>query len=187
MEFYLDRPKTLKFQLSSEEMGDEARDQLEGGLHIKFKDLSLVFPAEINENWVATIEIPKLSGLLKGVEREKEVEASLCLHDKQYFYQVWSEKVKIQKSRPEIKAKPLWEDKDKKSTMGATVIDPEPESDDRSQAKESPKSSEAERPEGSTERPTVETKAAPYQTKQLIQTEEGFGLRTYLERVMKRS
>lgn len=104
MEFDLDRDKKLKFQLSSQDMSDEGKERLEGLFTLQLDGYSLGFSVELNENWVATVNVPKLKSILKNY-KGGEAHAKLCLHDDEYFFKVWEEDVEVIKGRPELKAK----------------------------------------------------------------------------------
>jgi hypothetical protein len=115
MEIHADRGKTLRFQLEMPEISEESLANLEGRFCLDFGDYGVTFPVIIDENNVAVIEIPKLENLYGG---HKKAEASLFLHDDEYFFPVWKEEVKIGKARPQISAAPL---EDKKESVRVAI------------------------------------------------------------------
>lgn len=113
MELYSDKEKELKFQLSSPEVSDERMDDIVGDLCLNLGDYVLSFPVDINENWVATVTVPRLDNILKSLPKKGKARASLELHDSEYFFDVWDESIDIKKGRPDLKAEPIEDSEEK--------------------------------------------------------------------------
>jgi len=116
MDINSDRPKTLKFQLSTPDLDREQVRRVEGALLIHItKDFSLALPVEVNDNWVAKVEIPALSKILQNTPKGK-LDAELTLNDGEYFFQVWSDKLNIMSGKLALQASPVEDTEDTEDT-----------------------------------------------------------------------